>query len=60
MVVVTLMGTIFYDYDILYVRAYASYEKDERESIIRVMIIDDGYKNEYVHIVFNILQERSI
>ena len=39
MVVVTLMGTIFYDYDILYVRAYASYEKDERESIIRVMII---------------------
>ena len=44
MVVVTLMGTIFYDYDILYVCAYASYEKDERESIIYVC--DDNY-NEY-------------
>ena len=55
MVVVTLMGTIFYDYDILYVRAYASYEKDERESIIRVMIIIK--MSTYHIIVFNILQE---
>lgn len=43
------MGTIFYDYDILYVCAYASYEKDERESI--TYVCDDNY-NEYDTVVF--------